>query len=77
MPRYFFHVEDGRSFPDTVGTVLADDGAARAEAIGASSEAINNLGDSFWNGSEWQMRVVDETERSVLTLHFRGEIREP
>ena len=33
MPRYFFHTRNGDEFPDELGTELADDDAARAEAI--------------------------------------------
>ena len=33
MPRYFFHVHDGRSFRDDTGTEFPDIYAAQAEAI--------------------------------------------
>ena len=33
MPRYFFHVIDGKDLPDHEGTVLANADEARAEAI--------------------------------------------
>jgi hypothetical protein len=32
MPRYFFHLEDGRRVEDKRGHLLPDDGAARREA---------------------------------------------
>jgi uncharacterized protein with GYD domain len=75
--RYYFHVQDGTNFPDEEGTELADDEAAKSEAIAASAEMMGDLGHKFWAGGAWDMQVVDETGREVLTLHFRGEIRTP
>jgi hypothetical protein len=75
--RYFFHVRDGRDYIDTEGTELADDDAAKSEAIAASGDMIRDLGRSFWEGNNWEMQVLDETGREVLTICFRGDIREP
>jgi hypothetical protein len=33
MPRYFFHVRDGSSYPDLQGIVLPDVTAAKMEAV--------------------------------------------
>ena len=60
MPRYFFHVIDGKEMLDTVGTVLAGEAEARAEAIVVSGEMLKDLGGTFWNHGEWQVRVEDE-----------------
>ena len=57
MPRYFFHVIDGDEMLDTVGTVLAGETEARAEAIVISGEMLKDLGGTFWNNGEWQVRV--------------------
>src|SRR5215207_10035475 len=43
MPRYFFHVIDGDEMLDTVGTVLAGETEARAEAIVVSGEMLKDL----------------------------------
>lgn len=75
--RYFFHVRDGQDFPDEEGTELSDDEAAKSEAIAASAEMMGDIGRRFWEGGAWEMQVVDETGREVLTLHFQGEIRTP
>ena len=40
MPRYFFHVHDGVSFPDDEGTELRDLHAARAAAVTMSGEML-------------------------------------
>jgi hypothetical protein len=76
MPRYFFHIRDGEYIPDHHGTELPDDEAAKHEAIAASSEALRALGSRFWDGSQWQMIVVDEAEHEVLTLDFSGHLKE-
>ena len=73
--RYFFHVHDGIEIRDTEGTELLNDEMAKAEAIAASAEMMGDLGRKFWEGGTWEMRVVDETGRELLTLYFRGEIR--
>ena len=75
--RYFFIVPDGVTISDDVGIELADDNAAKSEAIDASAEMMSSLGLRFWEGGSWQMQVLDETGREVLTLHFRGEISAP
>ena len=45
VPRYFFHVHDGRDMPDDVGTVLKGPEEARALAVTAAGEALRDLGD--------------------------------
>ena len=72
--RYFFNVQDGDVIPDLFGTDLADDEAAKAEALSSFAEMAGDLGRKFWDGGEWQMNVQDETGRKVLTLRFSGEI---
>ena len=43
MPRYFFHVIDGKDLPDNVGTVLANADEARAEAIVLSGAMLKKF----------------------------------
>ena len=73
MPRYFFHVIDGHEMPDTVGTVLAGEAEARAEAIVVSGEMLKDLGGTFWNHGEWQVRVKDEAGNEVCALTFSAD----
>ena len=40
MPRYYFHSEDGRRFPDEEGTELPSDDAARLEAVRVLGELL-------------------------------------
>ena len=75
MPRYFFHVIDGKEMLDTVGTVLAGEAEARAEAIVVSGEMLKDLGGAFWNNGEWQVRVEDEAGNKVCALTFSADRR--
>jgi len=67
MPRYFFHIIDGKEMLDTVGTVLAGEAEARAEAM------LKDLGGAFWNNGEWQVRVEDEAGNKVCALTFSAD----
>jgi hypothetical protein len=73
MPRYFFHVTDGCSAPDLVGTELPDTYAAQVEAVRASGGMLRDVGGWFWDGPEWAMEVRDEMGRPLFTLHFSAE----
>src|SRR5215204_1661772 len=73
MPRYFFHVLDGKEMLDTVGTVLA--GEAEAEAIVVSGEMLKDLGGAFWDNGQWQVRVEDEAGNKVCALTFSADGR--
>jgi hypothetical protein len=75
MPRYFFHVRDGLSYPDDEGTVLPDAEAARSEAIEAAGGMLRDAGKNLWNGEPWTMSVVDESGLSVCELAFTATIR--
>jgi hypothetical protein len=74
LPRYFFHVEDGRLFPDTEGTELIDLDAAKAAAVGAAAELLKGLHRTIWkSGRPWKMRVTDHVGRLLLTLNFSAD----
>jgi hypothetical protein len=73
MPRYFFHVVDGKEIIDHDGTELADVAAARAEAIVVSGEMLKDMGGKFWNTGEWQIRVTDEAGDRVCALTFSAD----
>ena len=76
MPRYFFHVRDGRDFPDNEGAELPDLSAVRAEAIASSGEMLRDSKGAadFWSGDDWTMNVTDEAGQPVLTLRFSGTL---
>jgi hypothetical protein len=75
MPRYFFHIIDGRDIIDHDGTELPGLRQVRAEAIRTAGAILRDEGDKFWNGEEWHMNVTDASGRSVLTLRFSAEAR--
>lgn len=73
MPRYFFHVADGRDLPDFEGTALAGPDEARAQALRMAGEILRDEGMRFWQGAEWRMQVTDEMRQLVFTLRFSAE----
>ncbi|MCR0981540.1 DUF6894 family protein [Roseomonas populi] len=70
MPRYFFHLRDGKSLPDRAGTELPDVGAAKLRAVRLAGERLKEDDGAFWKGEEWQMEVVDCTGLVLFTLDF-------
>jgi hypothetical protein len=72
MPRYFFHVSDGRRvLTDTTGREFAGLRAARTHAVAALREARGRLCErALRDLSDWSMRVTDEGGRIVFTLGF-------
>ena len=69
MPRYFFHVRDGKDVPDHDGTEIADPASVRPQAVSAAGEMLRDLGPK-WDGQEWRMTVVDEAGKMILRLSF-------
>jgi hypothetical protein len=70
MDRYFFHVRDGHTSLDTVGSECASMNEVRAEALKATGEILKDLGPQFWDHSRWTMWVTDGSDATVLTLHL-------
>ena len=70
MPKYFFHIHDGQSFPDEEGTDLANLAAARLEAIQLTGQMLKDDSGAFWNGEDWRVQVTDEAGMTLFTLHF-------
>lgn len=73
MPRYFFHVIDGRSSPDLEGYECADIHVAQDEAIRMSGQIMHDLGSRSWDGSEWRLEVTDAGERNLFVVRFSAE----
>ena len=72
MPRYFFHVHDGKDYTDREGVELPDAKSAREEAIRAAGGMLRDMSSRFAT-EEWRMNVTDRDGRPVLTLQFRVE----
>jgi hypothetical protein len=73
MPRYFFHLLDGREVLDHEGTELSGVAEARVQAVVASGEVLRDSGAKFWDGQEWRMWVTDEVGATVCALRFTAE----
>jgi hypothetical protein len=72
MPRYHFHVKDGKDYQDLQGTVLPDLAAARREALRFTGALLGEDVNQFWEGSNWSMLVTDETGTALFTLAFQA-----
>jgi hypothetical protein len=70
VPRFHFHVRDGQTHPDAVGTDLPDVTAAKVHAVEVSSELLKGHAKSFWTEGEWTLEVTDDTGLTLFTLHF-------
>jgi len=73
MPRYFFHVIDGKDFIDEDGTELAGIDEARTQAIIMAGEILKEVGPTLWHGAKWHMDVLDEAGVTVVRLNFSAE----
>jgi len=71
MPLYFFHVTDGQTYLDHVGTELPGLDAARQEAFGTISDLL--MGKDTWDSTEWQVTVTDANGQTLLKLRFSAE----
>jgi hypothetical protein len=68
MPRYYFHTADGAPDHDEVGTELADDNAARVEAVRYIGESLRSDPKLLWDGSEFRVEVTDENGDVLFTV---------
>ena len=75
MPRYYFHIFDGRASPDREGTDLPDIYRAQHEAVRLSGEVLRDMGAKFWNGAEWRLEVADDRGEVLFVLRFSAEER--
>jgi hypothetical protein len=73
LPRYFFHVIDGKFLVDTEGTQCASLGDMRHQAIRTAGDILSDMAGHFPAGLDWQMHVTDENQATVLKLHFSAE----
>ena len=72
MPRYFFHVHDGKDIPDEEGVELSGPEEARNQAVTACGEALKDLDGDFWESAMWTMTVKDWQGNVVCELKFFG-----
>ena len=58
MPRYFFHSQDGVLTLDVEGTELADNAAAKVEAVGLMGALIKDQPEEFWSTQSLKLMVT-------------------
>jgi len=61
MPRFHFHILDGKNLTDDIGAELADIDAAKVEAVRIVGEVLTSEGLSAdgWQGKTWKIVVND------------------
>ena len=70
MPRYYYHVHDGRDHADSYGTELADLGAARREAARFAGALLAEESEDLWNAEHCTVRVTDDKQLTLFQLTF-------
>ena len=73
MPRYYFHLRDGKDVPDEEGALLPDLTSARREAMRLAGGLLNDAAHAEWKSDEWSMKVEDETGRPLFTFVFSAQ----
>jgi hypothetical protein len=68
MPRFFFHLEDGRSVPDAEGHLLPDLAAARDAAVRMLGQILVDDPLGFVVGGDWRLVVTDEAGVPLFTV---------
>jgi hypothetical protein len=73
MPLYFFRMQSGRySGVSDQGTELADRAAAWSELTGVCGDMIGGITRKLKENSEWQMDLLDESNRPVFRIRLVG-----
>lgn len=71
MPRFHFHVHDGRDWPDEEGVELASVAQARIEALRHAGDMLKDSAIEAQHARGWRMQVTDGQGQTVLYLEFR------
>ncbi len=74
MPRYHFHIDDGRFWPDRDGSEYPSAKVASRAAVNIAGEMLAHIDDDFWGKVPvWEMVVTDADGFVLLTLTFSGK----
>ena len=68
MPRFYFHIHDGRDQFDMEGTELPDTETAHVEAIRLTGAVLQKEARLVAAGDRWTMDVTDEMGRPVYQV---------
>ena len=70
MPRFHFHLMDGRDSPDPEGTELATTENARREALRFAGEMLAMISPNDPFAKRWEMQVTDDEGLTLFCLDF-------
>jgi hypothetical protein len=75
MAKYYFHIKDGTTIFDDVGSELSNLAAVRHAALATVTETLSNMKAlvNFWDGEAWTLWVTDQPDgagKTVLSLRF-------
>jgi hypothetical protein len=70
MPRFHFHVHDGRGLRDTDGTELPDAQAAGVEAIRFAGEILKDDARHVSSNGGCRVEVTDEAGHTLFQMSF-------
>ena len=68
MPRYYFHVQDGRGVRDDSGKEFPNDMSARNELERLAACALVDRPEIVWRGG-WSIDVMNDTGTHLFALH--------
>lgn len=68
MPRYYFHAEDGRYFPDEIGSEFPNLDTAKIEAVKILGELLKEDAQDFWKTESMRLTVTNETGLTLFIL---------
>ncbi len=71
MPRFYFHVRDGKDFPDHEGMLLTDTQVALREAITFAGRIISEESHTLSASDDWHLELCDEDGALLFRLDFR------
>ena len=74
MPRFFFHIEEGRRLPDVEGTVLADYRAARNEGVAVLGQMIQEDPEAFWKSGSFKLTITDAAGLDLCVLDLSAVV---
>lgn len=71
MPKYYFHVHDGRSEIDTDGVILQDQAAANVLAMTLVGEIFKGEAKKLAATHMWSMDVADDAGNILYRIDMR------
>jgi hypothetical protein len=70
MPRFYFHTEDGRFFPDEQGTEFPDVESAKIEAVKVLCDILKDDPQEYWLHEHFAIIVADESKEPLFAINL-------